>query len=601
MLTSVQVLNLINRPGIIPVLGRFFLILCISCNNNKLVPETVPNPVLNVIPSVTDILFSANGATATSGGSFINTNFWVETNQPSWELTADQAWVSASKVSNRQFIVSVVPVTGVIAPEPAELIIKAGNAASVRIGVQQLAADSAFTVTPEYRDICFMRDGLTGWVSAIESGEIIGKTFTPVFSVATSMSEWDAVSDKPWLTVNKNENTFTLTAVAQTGGIEQFEEARVTVTAGTMPPVTIVANRKGPNYMLAGSPDAGGIVDLALINDGDTRTDWTPDAFKPYLTWMNPATQQEEWLFDGFLFSEGACRDFNFSSGGSNPATKTDMLKYLDQMQFVKGKSLDALDKAVGATIQRLGAPPRPRRVVIMVPDPPPPEVTPNQRPWGELNGKPLDFKYPEDRIAAVKWYVDQLMERWETAAFQNIELAGLYWLRENIFFWSYDYDLDKQFVQTCLQYMKSKANRAFWIPYWEAKGSNEWKQIGFDVAYQQPNHQFDAKVPDSRVAEACNYAEMHGMGMELEWQKEIFLDPDIFIPRLMVNIEGFEKYGVWHEAAVAHYMGGTVPGTNLPYAFMMLSQSTDPRHVALYHRLCSILSDRQKRFAIKP
>ena len=362
-----------------------------------------------------------------------------------------------------------------------------------------------------------------------------------------------------------------------------------------------ISNRSGLNYMPAGSSQAGGIVDLALIHDGDLRTEWNQQAFKPYLTWTNPDTKVEEWLFDGFLFLEGPFQNFSFSYDAQTLATKADKLNYWDNMLFAKNKSLDALDRELGEVIKRIGAPPRPRRIVLMVPDMPPPQVNPRQRPWGELNGNNiLNFENTQDRLAVIKWYIDQIMERWEKAELKNLELAGLYWLRENVYFWAYDYERDKNFIKECVDYMRyrSGGKTVFWIPYWDAKGSDEWREMGFDIAYQQPNHQFDSRVPDDRVAQACIFAEKHGMGMELEWQKELFQDPDNYVRRLWVNINVFEEFGVWSDAAVAHYMGGTVPGTNLPYALEMLSQSNDPRHIELYRKLCSIIAERQKRFS---
>ncbi|WP_309573566.1 DUF4855 domain-containing protein [Bacteroides thetaiotaomicron] len=28
-------------------------------------------------------------------------------------------------------------------------------------------------------------------------------------------------------------------------------------------------------------------------------------------------------------------------------------------------------------------------------------------------------------------------------------------------------------------------------MPYWQAKGYNQWKELGFDIAYQQPEPLF--------------------------------------------------------------------------------------------------------------
>ena len=50
---------------------------------------------------------------------------------------------------------------------------------------------------------------------------------------------------------------------------------------------------------------------------------------------------------------------------------------------------------------------------------------------WGALDGRQLDFNRNEDRIAACKWYIDRVRERFARGSYEHIELAGFYWLRE--------------------------------------------------------------------------------------------------------------------------------------------------------------------------
>ena len=46
------------------------------------------------------------------------------------------------------------------------------------------------------------------------------------------------------------------------------------------------------------------------------------------------------------------------------------------------------------------------RKVVITVPEP-----IPNQTELGEIDGKVMDFSKQEDRLEAVKWYIDYAIE----------------------------------------------------------------------------------------------------------------------------------------------------------------------------------------------
>ena len=334
-----------------------------------------------------------------------------------------------------------------------------------------------------------------------------------------------------------------------------------------------------PAFMPPACPQTGGIVDLALIYQGGThRIDWTPEQFKPYLTWTNPDSQKEEWLFDGFLFIEYKSNTgFMFAKGyRAKPSTKEDQLWFLERI-FEKGKAVDALDKALGETTQRLGSPSRPRRVVLTLPEP----IIQTEN-WGELNNKALDFKNTEDRIAAVKWFINLLLERWNKEAYQNIELAGFYWVAEEMG------ESDTELMRAIGQYIRSLNKQFYWIPWWRSPGSKVWKDLGFDVAYQQPNYFFKLEVPDGRVEEACRFAKEHGMGLEMEWDGRVMSDTTNFARRLQGYLEGFEQAGVWKEAAVAHYMGG--------HELIALSKSREPEVVALYRRLCSTIAERQKR-----
>jgi len=334
------------------------------------------------------------------------------------------------------------------------------------------------------------------------------------------------------------------------------------------------------DYLPLASEKAGGIVDLALIYQGGThRIPWTSEQFRPYLTWTDPETKKEEWLFDGFLFIEfQSAKGEMYAKGyGRKPATKEDWLWYLDRV-FAPDLAIHALDKELAQTIKRLGQPPRPRKVVLTVPEP----IVQTEN-WGELDGKPLDFTDTNDRIAATKWFIDQLLKRWEEGKFQYLELAGFYWVAEEMG------DSDQQLIQATGNYIRSKQTRFFWIPWWNSPGSRTWKQLGFDAAYQQPNYFFVRyNHPETHVSTACDFAKSQGMGMEMEWDSNLFNDTENFAPRFVNYVDSFAQKGVWDRSAVAHYMGG--------HGMIEFQKSEVPQVRELYNRYCKILSQRQKQ-----
>ena len=87
-----------------------------------------------------------------------------------------------------------------------------------------------------------------------------------------------------------------------------------------------------------------------------------------------------------------------------------------DRLLFHKGHCVDALEQAVKEATARLGKAPCKRRVIMMLPDPIIHrhyiDTTTTTTYWGELGGRRLDFNSNEDRVAACRWYIDQVRAR---------------------------------------------------------------------------------------------------------------------------------------------------------------------------------------------
>lgn len=295
-------------------------------------------------------------------------------------------------------------------------------------------------------------------------------------------------------------------------------------------------------------------TDIALIYaGGDQRPDWTEDELRPYVV-HTFADGSRDWLFDAFLFLEFSSGSTGVSfqnGGGSNYADRKDWQWLLDR-NFEKGTKLDALDKVIEGEKKNLGNPPMRHKVVMSIPGP-----IVKQKEWGKLNGKKLDFARPEDRVAACKWYIDELVDRFNKAGYKNIDLAGIYWVEEALF-------SNGPIMPEINDYIRSKGLRAYWIPYYK---DNEqfrfnWKdKYGFDIAYQQPNYFFERDIPMKRLADACDESKLYGMGLEMEFEtqgrsKVQFDDPDSYYQRLVDYIDMFESKGVFDESAIAWYTG---------------------------------------------
>ena len=321
---------------------------------------------------------------------------------------------------------------------------------------------------------------------------------------------------------------------------------------------------------------ADDVQDLALIYQGGShRMDWTVDEFRPYV--VHEFTDgTKDWLFDGFLFLEfknGSGRHYTVGYEKLN-ARKGEWAWLLDRI-FEEGKSLSALDACITEQIAELGKPGFKHQSVLGLP-----EAILDQKDRGELDGRTLDFSKEEDQLAATRWYIDELMKRFKAAKYKNLELSGFYWVAETNNYCG-------QLTVPISEYIHSLGKLFYWIPYWQSKGAEDWKALGFDVAYQQPNHFFNHSIPDSRLDDACAFAREHGMAMEFEFDEKATADRENSShARMKAYIDHFEKNDVFNSSALAYYCGNR--------GVLTLHESKNPADHALMDRLARLIQMRR-------
>lgn len=335
--------------------------------------------------------------------------------------------------------------------------------------------------------------------------------------------------------------------------------------------------------MALGSPAAAqgyqtaeDVQDLALIYQGGShRLDWTVDEFRPYVV-HEYADGTKDWLFDGFLFLEfknGSGRHYTVGYEKLN-ARKGEWAWLLDRI-FEEGKSLSALDACITEAAGELGKPGFKHQIVLGLP-----EAIRDQKDWGELDGRTLDFSKEEDQLAATRWYIDELVKRFKAAKYKNLELSGFYWVAETN-------DYCGELTVPISDYIHSLGKLFYWIPYWQSKGAEDWKALGFDVAYQQPNHFFNHSIPDSRLDDACAFARAHGMAMEFEFDEKATADREkSSYDRMKAYIDHFEKNDVFNTSALAYYCGNR--------GVLTLHESKNPKDHALMDRLARLIQMRR-------
>ena len=367
---------------------------------------------------------------------------------------------------------------------------------------------------------------------------------------------------------------------------------------------------------------------ISLITRGQHNYNpplWTVPRFAPHVSYTDASG--EHWLFDAFLCTEGydGPRGLTMSiqSDGRRSAIKASWEELLDYW-FADNGALEALDDAVAAVASRLGTPPTPRYVVISVPDPIMFQVFSDRSSsttyWGSLDGEVMDFSRLEHQEKAYRWFMDQCRERFRTLQPRYLELAGFYVLSEELplakrFYdslglttdnadtWNAAYKRWEQILPDTASYLKSCREGLYWIPYFCAPGYRVWKQLGFTMAWMQPNHYWDTanQHPMSRTVSALR---SYGLGMELEFEYSMVYDqmkngrwgPDgagnatfteADIPalrdRLREYMNALEENGWKGIRSVALYSGTD--------ALTQLATSPDARDQEMYQEICNFIA----------
>ena len=313
-----------------------------------------------------------------------------------------------------------------------------------------------------------------------------------------------------------------------------------------------------------GAEQLGGAKDVLLAYFcHENRAPLEVEHFLPYVGYLNKEGKATDTLFDGYLFLPFVA--FLYDKSKKRPLDKSKWQYYMDQ-QFLEGKNLDALELAAEQVQKDLGLPELKLKVFFSILYP-----VVEQRSFGEIGGKNLDFTVLEDRIAALKWLVDEQEQRFIEKKYKHLELAGYYWFTEEI-----DYN-DRQLlemIRVTTDHVRAKGMITTWIPYYLASGYNDWRRLGFDMACYQPNYAFRKDIPEQRLFDAAETAKLLGMCIELE-------------------VGGTQRWNVGHTRN--YYAAGAVTGymkeaahmyyqEGMPGSFYHAYHSEDPVLNSMYH-----------------
>ncbi len=293
-----------------------------------------------------------------------------------------------------------------------------------------------------------------------------------------------------------------------------------------------------------------GSKDLCLLyhslNNGYTVND-----LLPYVAYVDENGTPQDVMFDSFLF---LYNNTTFPSGGLpyKNNVKSDWEWVLSDL-FEENSNINALNEAAGQVKQSLGLSDDFKYKVTMTIYYP----TQGFENFGDIDndGNNDSFAKYNNRIKAIKWYIDEVERLFSEHNYENIELVGYYWYHEEII----PDDTDStQMLNDTSDYVHSKGKNFFWIPYFTSNGYNQWQDYGFDVAVMQPNYVFNLEAPYSNVTNCAKLTALYGMGLEMEICESVLAN-DLFYKKYMQYISAGAELGYMDDCIIMYYQSAYI------------------------------------------
>jgi hypothetical protein len=288
---------------------------------------------------------------------------------------------------------------------------------------------------------------------------------------------------------------------------------------------------------------------LAYSGAYGERGTWTKQDFLPLVGYMSTDGKVLDRMFDTVLFLPYP-----------NLASTREGWEYYMNDLFRPGRQLDALNEAMMEYNKRRGTlytSPTRENVVLALPYP-----DPNQSSFGQVrvDQDSLSFqsaKVGEERAygyrkQAMEWYFRNLLKRWGDAEYRYLRLEGIYWYHELI---DDAVPRERQLILDAADMVHNEALRFYWIPYFGATGLGEWKELGFDYAFVQPNFYNDKPIPIDRIEATLAVANKYGMGIEVEGDERMYRDPK-FYQTYYNQLIAAHKLGIDRDKIHAYYYG---------------------------------------------
>ncbi len=339
------------------------------------------------------------------------------------------------------------------------------------------------------------------------------------------------------------------------------------------------------------SEESAGMGDQFLLYTGPYATpevtNWTKQKILQVIGYQDKSGNIKDWFFQDLLIMPvGSVLN---PSGSGVFATKADWETFLNFI-FKPDTQLGAVNSAAAEMNQKFGTD---KKVRIDIAIPVPIVDTPD---FGDIRGdgsivsfNPKDFASQvadpnsiegrtqmfnlamNNRIEAIKWYVDEAERRFRAAGYDNLELTSFYLHNESL----NALKAEEVWAKAAGDYVKSKGYYYTWIPYLGTLSPIIWKEIGFSTATFQPNYAFGGRKRGV-IPAVADFAKKYGLGIEIE------LGWGAASPVLVRRFADYLNNGVFLNYMEETYHNYYLNATSLNDA----ANSADPVLNALYDRI---------------
>ncbi len=289
----------------------------------------------------------------------------------------------------------------------------------------------------------------------------------------------------------------------------------------------------------------------------------TEERILPYIAYLDASGKIVDTMFDSVALVP--CHGDYPSGGrlaktnGKPGAVMSDWELYFEHT-FKDGQDLQALDNVVGRVYGELGLEGK-YKVFLTLPYP-----TILNKPFGDIDGDGKQEKCVtlEERVNIVKWFADKCINEFKVKGYKNLELAGFYWLREEVNY--SDSDHEAELVQNVNKYVKDKNLHTIFDPFYLSIGYDHWEELGFSGAVMQPNQAFRSSRPyyeEGMLEEFAESAYNNYIGVEMETDEpSYFRGNDYLIAGK--NYESYLYYGykTGYMHSLKTYYQGAGPGS---------------------------------------